>query len=254
MGNLLTFNRTFQWDDSTIDRGEAIKNLNAAILKSKEYDELFKTIDFDKIETSWGNLMEFVFEYGWDETVRHQRFPWMTQLQHTTLVYILSSFKNTTALNSSNLISLSAEFPGENCGHIGFKQNDIEDEYVSCENTLKSFHTKYVMTFNRNERLENKKYFYDFHQPNYELDINPINQLIRKGGLNALIVRIDKESYDPQGNLLHGERIQVHFNDRNKCALNIDGTWKHHSFNLPNDVCDKLIEWGFILPENLEKI
>lgn len=63
------------------------------------------------------------------------------------------------------------------------------------------------MTFNRNKRLENKKYFYDFHQPNYELEINQINQLIRKARINPLIERIDKASLDPDGNVLHGEKI-----------------------------------------------
>ena len=60
--------------------------------KHKELGGQFSN-DFEKIETSWGSLMEFVFQYGWEETARIQRFPWMTQMQHTTLVYILSSFK-----------------------------------------------------------------------------------------------------------------------------------------------------------------
>lgn len=251
MGNLFALKKTFEWENTKVERGESISKLNGAIIESKEYDVLYKTLDFNSIILSWGDFMEFVFGFGYDETIRQETFPWMSQLQHTTLVYILSSFKNTTELDVSELDSLKRKFPNENCGYIGFKDSKITIDYVSCESTLFSFHSNYVNNFDRKKRLEDNAYFMRFHIPNLKWDINQINKLIdKKGNLNPLFKRLDKPSYDPQGKLLHGEQIQIHFNDVNKCALNIDGSWKHKKFELPDDVCEKLIEWGFTLPEN----
>ncbi|MFN4149565.1 MAG: hypothetical protein ACK4IX_01365 [Candidatus Sericytochromatia bacterium] len=250
MGNLLTYKKTFEWEDTKIDRGESISKLNGAIIKSKEYDVLYKTIDFNSISLTWGDFMEFIFNYGYDEAIREQTFPWMSQLQHTTLVYILSSFKNTTEIVENDLNSLKAQNSEENYGYIGFSDPLLTDDYVYCESTLFSFHAKYVSSFDRKKRLADGNYFMTFYTPELKKDLNQINQKINQGKYNALFKRLDKPSKDPNGNILHGEKIQMHFNDEDKCALNIDGIWKHKHFILPDDVCEKLIEWGFILPEN----
>ncbi len=137
MGNLLTYKQSFLWENTNLDRGQTIQKLNLGMLKSKEYkDRLYKTPDFNELVLSWGNLMKFIFSYGFDEAERIKTFPWMTQIQHTTLVYILSSFKNTTALNSKDFDELHSEFHNENCGYIGFDVEEKISNYVSCESIL----------------------------------------------------------------------------------------------------------------------
>lgn len=249
MGYLLSLIESFKWENTSIDRSQYINELNEVILESKEYDTLYKTKNFNNIELSWGNFVEFIFSYGFDSEKRKSTFPWMTQTQHQTLIEIIKSFKNTLSIDTENLSDFKDYCKSNNCNHIGFKQSDELTNYVSCINSYSAFHTKIVSSFSRNERNQQKKYFLKFFNAELKTEPNKIRQLIRRNQCHNSITRLDTPSLDPYGNTLHNEQIQVHFN--NDSALNIDGTWKHGTCDLNDEVCDTLIEWGFILPENL---
>ena len=244
MGKLLTYRSSFEWEDSKINRGVVIQKLNQAIIKSKEYkDNLFKVSDLNSINLSWGNFMEFVFSYGFEEEQRKQIFPWMSEIQHTTLVNILINFKNTSALNSLNLNELNAEFPGENCGYIGFELDNNISRYVFCNDSLDIFHQEFVSKFDFNRRKVEYEYFERFFIPELKKDPNQINQKIKNGKAAYSF----KELHLPK---IPGEQIHIHFHSKSNCALNIDGSWKHEvpNFKITTRACEELSIWGFRLP------
>lgn len=253
MINLLTYKESFLWENSEIPRSQIIRNLNEAILTSKQYgDSHYKTSDFNTLTVSWGNLMEFVFHYGFDEEQRLNRFPWMTQMEHITLVSILSSFKNTTALISNNIIQLDQEFGENKNAYIGFEIGENIDKYVFDKSSLDLIHKRHASCMCREERIEFKEYFIQhYSSPELKEDPNRINKMIKRNQSHPLFERLDIPKRDIKGSIIHGESYQMHFKDRNSSCLNIDGHWKHGGFDLPNEICEILIGWGFILPENV---
>jgi len=251
MVNLLTYKESFLWEDAALIRSQSIRKLNEAILTSKEYgDSHYKTSDFNSLDVSWGNLMEFVFSYGFDEEQRAHRFPWMSQIEHTTLVNIFSSLKNANVFQSNSVKELDNEFGQNRNGLIGFEIEETVEKYISCKPTLNKFHSNYVSTLNRVERNQDNKYFIKHYVVSLKEDANTINSLIKRKQVNPLFGRLDIPKNGGLGQPLHGESFQIHFLDNKKSCLNINGLWKHEGFDLPNDVCDQLINWGFILPEN----
>ena len=251
MINLLTYKESFLWEDSAVNRSQSIRKLNEAIITSSEYDDShYKTLDFNLLEVSWGNLMEFVFCYGFDEEQRVSRFPWMSQIEHTTLVNIYSFLKNATVFKSNNPKEFENELGQQRSGLMGFELEKPQEKYVSCKVTLNKFHSEYASTFNRVQRNQNIKYFNEHYVVALKEDPNTINSLIRKKLVHPLFERLDIPKNDSTGQTLHGESIQMHFSDKKRSYLNISGKWKHEGFDLPKDVCDQLISWGFLLPEN----
>ncbi|NRD18602.1 hypothetical protein HNV08_00975 [Winogradskyella eckloniae] len=249
MGYLLSLIETFKWEDTSLDRSDYIHKLNEVILESKEYDELYKTKSFNEIQLSWGNFIEFVLYYGYDSDTRKERFPWMSQTQHTTLIQIIISFKNTLSIETTELNDFKTICKSMNCNHIGFKQSAEITNYISCMDSYKEFHYNIVSGFNREERKANKKYFLKFFNAQLKVDPNQIRQIIHRNQCPRSIIRLDTPTLNSNGEKLHEELIQVHFKD--KSALNIDGTWKHGNSNLSDEICNTLIDWGFMLPENL---
>ncbi len=252
MVNLLTYKESFLWEDSRLNRSQSIRKLNEAIISSKDYgDRHYKTTDFNQLEVSWGNLMEFVFSYGFDEEQRVRRFPWMSQIEHYTLVNIFSSLKNATVFNSNNVKEFEKEFGQHRSSLMGFEIVNPQEKYVSCKITLNKFHSENASSFNRVERNQNINYFIKHYVVALKEDPNTINSLIKKKHVNPLFERLDIPKNDSSGKILHGESFQMHFYDDKRSCLNINGKWKHEGFDLPNEVCDQLISWGFVLPENL---
>ncbi len=64
-----------------------------------------------------------------------------------------------------------------------------------------------------------------------------MKSLVIKGRAPSQIQRIDTPTFDPKGNVLHGEQIHIHLQDGR--ALKTDGTWKHGEGTVPN----KVVEW-----------
>lgn len=249
MGKFLTYKNSFEWEDTTLDRGESIHKLNEAVVKAKEYkDELIKTIDFDTINLSWGDFIEFVFMYGYDAAEREARFPWMSQIHHITLVLILSSFKNTTVPNATNLNKLKQEFPKENCCLIGMKTSNTITDYVYDKESLDASHSKFVSAFDYLRRKAEYPYFKKFYIPELKKELNQISKSISK----KYVAKDFKSIHSPR---THEEQIHVHFNASSNCALNIDGTWKHkvENFNITIQARKELSKWGFLLPEEFYK-
>ncbi|WP_373275005.1 DUF6443 domain-containing protein [Parapedobacter tibetensis] len=61
-----------------------------------------------------------------------------------------------------------------------------------------------------------------------------LKSLTRKGNMPKQVDRVDIPKLDPSGNPIHGQQTHIHLNDGR--ALNMDGTWKHGSGEVPNAV------------------
>ncbi|XVO23238.1 MAG: RHS repeat-associated core domain-containing protein [Betaproteobacteria bacterium] len=71
---------------------------------------------------------------------------------------------------------------------------------------------------------------------------NQLNAEIYRGQAPDGIKRVD----DPR---TYGEQKQVHFDDKKRSALNIDGTWKHGGMTLSNAQREWLVKHGWKLPK-----
>jgi hypothetical protein len=141
---------------------------------------------------------------------------------------------------------LNKEFEHENNGLFGVTPSG--NFYVSCKHSWFNLHNSFL---NRNYHLRNTnpQYFKKFYKPELRKPANQIQESIDRNQVDPLFKRIDDPFHLAGDKTLHGEQIQMHFNDDDKSALNIDGTWKHKKFDLPNRIKDQLIEWGFVLPD-----
>ena len=74
------------------------------------------------------------------------------------------------------------------------------------------------------------------------LNVNQMNQEIKKGTAPKSIIRIDQAYQSRPGD----EYAHVHFVDG--AALRDDGTWKHNPRTLTNAEKDWLRKWGWTLP------
>jgi RHS repeat-associated protein len=72
-------------------------------------------------------------------------------------------------------------------------------------------------------------------------NVNQMNQEIKTGQAPQQVKRVDKGK-------IKGEQDHVHFNDKNKSALNEDGTWKHGFAKLRKATTDWLEKHGWELP------
>jgi hypothetical protein len=251
MGNLLSDKESFIWEDSTIDRSEAISELNAALNEATDYEDLiFRVPDLDEINLTWGNFTEAVYS-SYDEETRRLRFPWLSEMHHQTLIGLMQFFHRPTPLGATDLNSLSAEFADANNGLTGFNTAPTEERYVFDFHSWRDWHQKYVSKFSRAERILKRTYFKKFFVPKLQVPPNYIKRLIQLGQAHPIFERLDTPTTVANDTTLHHEQVQMHFKDKKKCALNINGVWKHNQFEIPSDACDQLISWGFLLPENV---
>lgn len=70
------------------------------------------------------------------------------------------------------------------------------------------------------------------------ISANRINDLISKKLTHTFFKRVDTSK-------IKGEQMHIHFNDKAESALNVDGTWKHGSCEIPTEAKQILIGWGF---------
>jgi hypothetical protein len=68
-----------------------------------------------------------------------------------------------------------------------------------------------------------------------------INNLIELKQTHIFFKRVDTPK-------IFGEQMHIHLNDKNKSALNLDGSWKHGKCEIPTEAKEILIGWGFTLP------
>jgi hypothetical protein len=223
--------------------------LNEAIDSAREFgDKIYGVPDFFQIDLSWGNLFNFLWETSYDEELRKNRFPWLTQLQHTTLLTLTSLFQSQTPGHSTSLQSLNDEFSDENNGLIGLYLPNPPMTYVYNSQTWEKWHKVYVTT-NIEVRYSDYRYFKRFYEPVLNRSINQINIAIRADQMHPFFDRIDQPTIRING-VLHREKIQIHFS--NGAALYIDGTWKHGGGDIPVEARKQLLNLGFLLPKDLE--
>lgn len=244
MGNLLGLRETFLWHDNAIDRNNYIDNLNLAIVEARNYgDEIYGSPNFSQFDAEWEDFMTFIYQTMYDDEARINRFPWLNQLQHTTLIRIFDFFQNTTPLLAVNQIQLQDEFPNANNGSIGCFTTQLPNGVVHDIISWNEFHRQFVSNLTLQNKRENYDYFIAFYKPELKKQRNQIQQLINEGHVHNSITRIDAAH-------TVFDKIHIHFNNNENCALNIDGTWRHEDerFNIPLPACSLLDEWGFLLP------
>lgn len=242
MGNLITYNDSFDWGANLVDRGNSIENLSMAIDAAMAFgDRVYCTPDFYDSAIPSGKIFEDLTLSSYDIAAFSLKYPWISQTQYEALMSI-TFILQTTENNSQNLVDLNGEFPQENNGLVGLNENCAKFIVYDLI-TWNEFHRLFVHTFSFAERCQEYQYFIRFFKPNLEgIAANQINRLIRLNRVNSFIKRVDLPG-------IPNEKIHIHFADKNDSALNIDGTWKHHHCTLPMEVREILSEWGFLLPK-----
>ena len=76
-------------------------------------------------------------------------------------------------------------------------------------------------------------YFHEFFIPILTIKAGSLKESIRRGREHRIFKRLDLPSVVENDITLHGEQIQMHFNDTGRSALNMNGEWKHGGFSIP---------------------
>lgn len=240
MGNLITYNASFDWTRADIDRNASLSMLNEALNYANDFgDNLhYHPNLFAEGEPS---LVLFMTLWASDFETFKLTYPWIKEPQFQVLVNLRNYFKSLPN-NVDSLQSLRVTTGIENNAWIGLSSNCAE-YLVFDKSTWEAFHRIYVSTFTRKQRGEYYDYFIRFYQPSLVIPLNQIQQRIDLAQVDNSITRIDPP-------LIPFEKIHIHFNNHENCALNIDGSWKHEvvGFTIPQTACEQLNEWGFLLP------
>jgi hypothetical protein len=131
MGNLLTYLESIKWENTELDRGRSIMQLNDAILQARKKEHsVYSHPDLYYLALSWGSFFNFLWNEGRDDSQRIARFPWLTQIQYDTLCKIFYSLGPPTNKPSRNLTELEDEFANNNNGLIGFEINPNLEKFV----------------------------------------------------------------------------------------------------------------------------
>lgn len=245
MANLLLSLDSFSWHDLTINRAIEMDDL---ILAVDEVDTLEDTI--------FGHPDAYIPNLGWEtvndiiacseEEYRLFTGGWFT---HDHQKILIKLWRNPTPGDARTLDEMNAEheFENKNNGYIGCFFEPLPEKMVYNIPSLYQLHQIYTKN-NQNLRKTESTYFYQHYKPELLVPINHINDLINRKQVHSSFERLDSPSLSPDGQVLHGEQIGMHFNDKNKSCLYIDGTWKHGIFDIPSTAKDQLEAWGFILP------
>lgn len=237
---MITFNPAFDWTAKDIDRNANLCMLNEALTSANEFDDnlYYHPNLFSPSEPS---LTLFILLWSSDFETFRLTYPWIKEPQYQVLINLRNYFQSSP--NNSDSLQALQNYTGiSNNAWIGLSVHCTE-YLVFNKSTWEEFHKIYVSTFSREERGEHFDYFIKFYQPNLKIHLNQIQQRINEGLVHNSITRIDPP-------LIPFEKIHIHFNNNENCALNIDGSWKHEvgGFVIPQDACEQLDEWGFLLP------
>ncbi|MFN5310152.1 MAG: hypothetical protein ACK5C0_11930 [Candidatus Kapaibacterium sp.] len=245
MGNLLTYNPSFNWADNAIDRNHQISSLNDAVVLARDLgDMLYYHPELYSEQSESASLLNSLWS-GYDDF--RLNFPWIKEPEYQLLYNLILFFKQPPS-NSISLHELLQHTGITNNAWIGFESNCVE-QLVYNNPTWHTFHRLFVSQFTLEQRRQHFEYFDLFFEAELTLPINKIKQLIDEGHVHDSITRIDPA-------LIAHEKIHIHFKNSENCALNIDGTWKHEvvGFRIPETACIQLTEWGFKLPSEYYQI
>lgn len=242
--NLLVHIESFHWDDLETDRSKEMDDLMEALGKENE-DKIFSHPHCYLIEIKgWG---EFHNLLTLDEEGRNVWTKgWFTHKHQETLINLWK--RSASPKLSNNHTELNKEFVNSNNGLVGFNVAPPIPWQVYSKPSWVEFHRHFVK-LHLDLRYSHPDYFKRYYVPALTESANQINTKIRKGQSHPFFLRLDDATHIENDKTLHGEKIQMHFNDKGLSALNIDGSWKHGKCEIPSDAKQQLEDWGFLLPE-----
>lgn len=241
--NLLLHLDSVAWKDLGVDQSKELDDLALAIDCANEHgDRIFNNPNLHELVFQWGALYELIVL---DEKIRREMCPWFDRQHQRILAKLLG--RGATPSSSGSLTQLEQEFVGQNNGWLGLTPIDIP-WYVSDEISWFNLHKEFILT--KYDTIDhNTTYFHRFYEPILRVPPNSVNSLIHRKMINPIFRRLDIPTIVASSKSLHSEQVQMHFNDKDKSALNIDGTWKHGSFIIPQEARTLLISWGFKVPD-----
>ncbi len=242
MANLLLNVDSFSWRNLKIDRSHEMEDLGLAVGTAIDNDdEIIGHPDAFVDNLGWGSIDDLIT--CTEEELQFFTNGWFTGDFKTTLLKLRRTHKGLR-----NLEELEDACQGQNNGWIGCYFREKPDKMVYDEDSWESLHASFVSQ-NPSLRKTNPNYFYKHYVPSLTIPESQINQLIKQKRVHRCFVRLDTPSLSPTGEVLHGEKIGIHFgNEVNKACLYIDGTWKHGNGTIPSEAKQQLLEWGFVLP------
>lgn len=240
--NLISDAQGFMWEDLSIDRSYAVDELILGHNKAQDHgDKLYSSPDLLNAKLKLGYLYELIYK-GYSEILTD--CPWISRDQHSFLLRIIGG--RFTPGSATSLKDLHDEFPKQNNAWFGIEPKE-QPRYVNDEVSWQNLHRENVREFY--PTLDKRsKYFTTFYVSSLRVPANSINQLINRKAVDPMFKRLDIPSVVQSGKTLHGEQVQMHFNDDGKSALNLNGEWKHGGFEISDSVREQLIDWGFIVP------
>jgi len=240
--NLLFHLDSFSWEELSIDRSKELDDLAQALTCiSDSEDQIFGHPFCYLQQLSWGAVYQII---SFDDEKKNEVCPWLRHDHQKTLTKLFN--RAISPQQSDTLDRLKQEFKNENNGWIGIQAIE-QPEYVFSKVSWVIFHQSFVSK-NYTTISKDTEYFKMFYIPQLRIAPNKINQLIDKKQVPDIIDRLDTPTHVDDYKTLHGEQIQIHFKDDKKSALYLNGTWKHHGFDLSNEVKRFLIDLGFIIP------
>jgi len=240
--NLLLHLESFTWADLSVDKSYLLDDLAIAIDSiNKHGDKIFNEVGVYTTELPWGNLYQLI---TLDSETKLRLCPWLTKQHQITIGKIFS--RSITAKSSRSLSDLNSEFPGGNNAWLGLSPVDLPT-YVSNQLSWKNLHRNYIyVTYAA--IAKDTAYFHQFYVPKLMTPAGTIKTRLKKKQEHPIFDRLDTPTTVENDTTLHGEQVQIHFTDKGKSALNMNGEWKHGKFDIPNEAKKRLTEWGFKLP------
>ncbi len=240
--NLISDTSCFLWEDLSIDRSHLIEDLIIAQKFARDGgDIMYSSPELLNIALSWGHLYELT-----NRTFAeiYNICPWLNREYQVFLARLING--NPTPGNARSLNDLHAEFPQRNNSWYGLAPKD-QPRYVHDEQSWKTLHQENIYEFYRGIDKESE-YFKKHYKARLTISAGSLKKIIEKKQDHKIFERLDIPTVIENDQTLHGEQIQMHFNDQGKSALNLDGEWKHGGFDIPRKARLKLIEWGFKVP------
>lgn len=257
MGKLLTLSQSFDWSNTTLDRRSSLNNFDLAIRKAISMNDKIFSHHYIYDPNFQNSIFSMLFNEDLYEFSKLKlRFPWLTPDAFTTLTALPNFLGPETPLPSKNWEDFSAEFYGDHISMIGIEDSQsYKFPLVYDIPTHDVFYQNLADTFDFEQQKVNFKFFKENYVPRPKPDASSIFNSIAKGLEHSDIKAFHSPKTDPQGNILHGEQYHVHIKiKKTQYALNINGTWKHNvkpdsNDKIPNQICTRLVEWGFLLPD-----